>query len=106
MHHKTPIIFVKTIISVQSQGQIEMSAAQNVTTSFRQQNCHCCPQGGDNGDGHTSGLSQQPITNHETDKADQYNGITKISLARFISLDCCLLFLLSNLIEMAPQWPW
>jgi hypothetical protein len=59
MHHKTPIIFVKTIISVHFQGQIDRSVVQNVTNSFEQQlNPNRCAKG-DDGDGH-SGLSQQP----------------------------------------------
>ncbi len=33
MYRKTPIIFVKSIISVQFQGQIDTSAVQNVTNS-------------------------------------------------------------------------
>jgi hypothetical protein len=52
MYRKTPIIFVRTVMYVQFQGQIDMSAVQNVTNSFEQQT-------GDDGDGH-SGLSQQP----------------------------------------------
>jgi hypothetical protein len=50
--------FVKTIISVQSQGQIDTSAVQNVQNSFEQQNCNCRTRG-DDGDDH-SGLSQKP----------------------------------------------
>jgi hypothetical protein len=38
MYHKTPIIFVETIVSVQFQGKIEKSAVQNVTNS------KACPQ--------------------------------------------------------------
>jgi hypothetical protein len=60
-------------------------------------------QGGDDGDGH-SGLSQQPTVKLTT-PIDTMS-ITKISLASFISVDRCLLFHFSNLIEMAPQWPW
>jgi hypothetical protein len=33
MYHKTPIIFVKTIISVQFHVQIDTSAVRNVTNS-------------------------------------------------------------------------
>jgi hypothetical protein len=48
----------------------------------------------------------QPTTNHESEDADQYNGITKIRAATFISAACCLPFCFSNLIEMVPQSPW
>jgi hypothetical protein len=48
----------------------------------------------------------QPTTNHETDGTNQHNVVIKVSLASFISVDCCLLFHFSTLIEMAPQWPW
>ena len=58
-------MFVKTIISIQFQGQIDTSAVQNVMNSFEQQNrsrlinkIAIVAQLGDNGNGH-SGLSQQ-----------------------------------------------
>ena len=38
MYRKMPIIFVKTVISIQFQGQIDTSAVQNVTILFEQQN--------------------------------------------------------------------
>jgi hypothetical protein len=77
--------------------------------SFEQQSCDrsnnktgIFARWGDNGDDHID-LSQQPTT---TDDANQPNDIIKVSIASFISVDCCLLFRFSNLIEMAPQWPW
>jgi hypothetical protein len=51
-----------------------------------------------------SGLSQQPTMKLTTPIDTMV--LKKINLASFISVDCCLLFHFSNLIEMAPQWPW
>jgi hypothetical protein len=44
----------------------------------------------------------QPTTSHESDDADQHNGIKKVILgASFISVDCCLLFIFSSFLK----WP-
>jgi hypothetical protein len=59
MYHKTSIIFVKTIISVQFQGQIDKSADLNVTNSDSNNKIANVAQGGDDGDGPSS-PSQQP----------------------------------------------
>jgi hypothetical protein len=65
IYHKIPIIFVKTIISVQFQGQIDTSAVQNVTNSkacAQQVKSWVVAHQADHANG-PFGHTQQPTTN-------------------------------------------
>jgi hypothetical protein len=107
MYRKTPIIFVKTIISVQFQVQIETSAVQNVANSKA-----CAQQGKSSVAAHQAdhdngpfGHTEQQTTKRITPIYDLARAIVTI-VSSVSTVDCCLVSCFQDLIEMAPQWPW
>jgi hypothetical protein len=97
-----PLLFwSKLWFYVQFQCQIDTPAVQNLTNHSEQQNHNRRARGWP----WRWPQRPQPTTNRESDDANWYNRIAKISLARFISVDLLSSVHFGNLIEMAPQWP-